>query len=118
MKTVALKIAHPKKRAFLAAYSRCINISEAAKRAKIDRRTHYDWMENDPEYPVAFERAKEEAGDALEDKMQELFFDGNVTAGIFLLKGLRPSKYRENVAMSHSGGLTVKRLIGVPEEEI
>jgi len=36
-----------------------------------------------------------EAGDALEDKLNELAFEGNVTAAIFLLKGLRPEKYRE-----------------------
>ena len=89
------KISHPKKRAFLAAFSRCGSLSQAAKRAKVDRRTHYNWLREDPAYREAFRQATIEAGDALEDKMAELAHDGNVTAAIFLLKGLRPEKYRE-----------------------
>jgi hypothetical protein len=46
-------------------------------------------------YRQAFLEATVEAGDALEDRMMELAHDGNVTAAIFLLKGLRPNKYKE-----------------------
>jgi len=42
------KISHLKKCAFLAAFSRCGSLSKAAKRAKVDRRTHYNWLKNDP----------------------------------------------------------------------
>jgi len=89
------KILHPKKRAFLAAFSRCGSLSLAAKRAKVDRRSHYNWLKSDPAYREAFYQATVEAGDALEDRLMEPAFGGNVTAGIFLLKGLRPEKYRE-----------------------
>jgi hypothetical protein len=85
------KISHLKKRAFLAAFSRCGSLSSAAKRARIDRRTHYNWLA-DPVYQQAFQQAIREAGDALEDKLNEL---ANVTAAIFLLKGLRPEKYKD-----------------------
>ena len=88
-------ISHPKKRAFLAAFSRCGSLSQAAKRAKVDRRTHYNWLKDDPAYREAFQQATIEAGDALEYKMSEMAHAGNVTAAIFLLKGLRPEKYRE-----------------------
>src|ERR1700735_2042298 len=91
------KISHPKKRAFLSAFSRCGSISKAAKRAQIDRRTHYDWLHDDPAYMGAFAQAKIEAGDALEDRMMEMAFEGNVTAGIFLLKGLKPEKFKDRV---------------------
>ena len=46
------EIAHPKKRAMLAALSRTGNISASARAADIARRTHYDWLESDPIPPV------------------------------------------------------------------
>lgn len=88
-------ISHPKKRAFLAAFSRCGSRSRAAHRAKVDRRTHYNWLRDDPEYAKAFDQAMGEAADALEDAMTDFAFDGNVTAGIFLLKGLKPEKFTD-----------------------
>jgi len=97
LSSVALvpQVLHPKKRAVLAAFSRCGSISQAAKRAKVDRRTHYNWVREDPAYGEAFQQATIEAGDSLEDRMTELAFDGNVTAGIFMLKSLRPEKYKD-----------------------
>ena len=89
------KVSHLKKRAFLAAFSRSGSLSQAAKRAGVDRRTHYNWLKSDQLYAVAFHEAVHEAGDALEDKLNEMAHDGNATAAIFLLKGLRPEKYRE-----------------------
>ncbi len=93
------RISHLKKRAFLAAYSRCGSLSVAAKRAGIDRRTHYNWLV-DPVYQEAFQQAAREAGDALEDKLHDVAHHGNVTAAIFLLKGLRPEKYRDQPLVS------------------
>jgi hypothetical protein len=90
------QVLHPKKRAFLAAYSRCGSISQAAKRPKVDRRTHYNWFREDLAYREAFQQASIEACDALEDRMKELAFDGNVAAGIFMLKSLRPEKYKDH----------------------
>lgn len=115
---MAHAISHPKKRAFLAAFSRYPSISKAAKRAKIDRRTHYDWLSDDPEYVKAFAAAREEGAEALEDAMTDVAFDGNVTAAIFLLKGLKPEKYREKIDSRHSGEVAVKRIIGVPDDEL
>lgn len=92
---VAPKVLHINKRAFLAAFSRCGSISQAAKRAKVDRRTHYNWLRQDPGYREAFQHATIEAGDALEDKLSEMAHAGNVTAAIFLLKGIRPEKYKD-----------------------
>jgi hypothetical protein len=90
-----LSISHPKKRAFLAAFSRYGSRIKAAKLAKVDRRTHYNWLKDDTDYREAFAQAEIEAADSLEDAMTDMAFDGNVTAAIFLLKGLRPEKYRE-----------------------
>lgn len=86
----------------------------------MDRKTHYNWLASDPIYRAAFAEAEIEAGDALEDKLTEFGFEGNVTACIFLLKGLKPDKFRErsSVDATFKGDITVKRLIGVPEDEI
>lgn len=113
------KIQHPKKRALLAAYAECGNVSQAARIAECDRTMHYDWMRDDADYAVAFAHAEGEAGDALERKARELAIDGwnepvyqggmkvgtkrkySATLLIFLLKGARPEKYRDRV--EHSG---------------
>jgi hypothetical protein len=102
------KISHVKKRAFLAAFSRCGSLSMAAKRAKVDRRTHYNWLKDDPWYVEAFRQAVIEAGDSLQDKLTEMAFEGNVTAAIFLLKGLKPEIFRDRQAVEFqwSGDLT------------
>ena len=111
-----LKSAHPKKRAFLAVYPGCGTIKAAAEAVKIDRRRHYEWLAADPEYVTAFEQAKEDAADTLEAEAIRRAVHGveepvgwhrGVAGGtvtrysdtllIFLLKGLRPEKYRENV---------------------
>jgi hypothetical protein len=84
-----------------------------AKRAKVDRRTHYNWLKEDPWYVQAFRQAVQEAGDALEDKLNELAHEGNVTAAIFLLKGLRPNKYRERSQVDVKYPKTIDEL---PEE--
>ncbi len=59
-------IRHPKKRAFLAAYSECGNITAAVEAAKIARASHYQWMEHDEEYALAFNVAKEVAIEYME----------------------------------------------------
>ncbi len=72
------KILHVKKRAFLSAFSRCRSLSMAAKRARVDRRTHYNWLKDDPWYKEAFRQAVIEAGDSLQDRLTEMAFEGNV----------------------------------------
>jgi hypothetical protein len=68
------KVSQPRKRAFLTALSRCGSISQAVKRAKVDRRTHYNWLKDDPWYVDAFRQALFEAGDSLQDNLCGLSF--------------------------------------------
>jgi hypothetical protein len=107
------KISHPKKRAFLAAFSRCGSLSQAAKRAKVDRRTHYNWLKDDPWYVRAFQQAVIEAGDAIQDKLTEIAFEGNVTAAIFLLKGLKPETFRDRLEQVNLHDLDLSKVSGV-----
>ena len=51
-----------------------------------------------------------EAGDSLQDKLTEMAFDGNVTAAIFLLKGLKPERFRERIEVRNIQDLKIEDL--------
>jgi transposase len=57
-----------RKRAFLAAYGAGLSIRAAAKAARINATTHYDWLEHSAEYRERFAAVKARADQALEDK--------------------------------------------------
>lgn len=116
--------------AFLDAYAACGNISAACKALGISRQTEHMWRKL-PEYRKLFMDAHEAAADALEAEARRRAVDGvsklvlykgepvkvkNPKTGeetylttkefsdvllIFLLKGVRPEKYRERY--EHSG---------------
>jgi len=112
-------IAHPQKRAFLAAYATCGVIKRAAKLAGIARETHYDWM-NDAEYASAFAQARKQAADALEDEairraqlgtLEPVYANGQKIGTkrrysdsllALLLKARKP-EYKDRIAQEHSG---------------
>ena len=105
--------------AFLKAYAKCGVISRAAVMAKMERRAHYTWMQDDPDYPELFREAHEQAVDVLETEAVRRAVDGyekpvwhkGVQVGterkysdtllIFLMKGNKPEKYRDNVYHRH-----------------
>lgn len=107
------EITHPKKRAFLAAYSECGTITRAAEIAGIERKTHYDWLKADAVYAKACDAAYEQAAERLEEEARRravegvqkpVFYKGEKcgvvqeysdTLLIFLLKGAKPDKYAE-----------------------
>jgi hypothetical protein len=111
---------------FLAAYGKLGNVALAAEIAKIDRRTHYDWLKNDPAYAEAFRGAVEQAGDLLEaearrravEGTERPIYQGGKRVGtvreysdallIFLLKGTRPQKFRENYKIEYTGAVRVQ----------
>jgi hypothetical protein len=86
------RMSHPKKRAFLAAYAQVGSVSGAARAAGVSRRSHSRWLE-DADYASAFETAKDEAADTLEDEARRRAFEGSDVLLIFLLKGALPQKY-------------------------
>lgn len=114
-------IRHPKKRAFLAAYCQVGNVSDAAKLAEINRMSHYNWLQSDERYAELFQQANEIACDHLEAEARRraisgveepVFYHGEVcgtirrysdTLLIFLLKGARPDKFRDNATIRHTG---------------
>jgi hypothetical protein len=118
-------IRQPKKRAFLVAFSKCGTVGKAARAAKIDRTNHPLWMHKDAKYAAAFAVATEEAADVLEEEARRRAVDGmlrfkfdkgepikdprtgdpyyeieyDTTLLIFLLKGMKPEKYRERLSV-------------------
>lgn len=106
-------IEHPRKRAFLAAFSETGSIIRASAKAGIDRHNHSLWMGKDQIYAAAFDLAKEIACDTLESEAvrravegvaEPVFYRGEECGEIrrysdkllmFLLKGVAPEKYRE-----------------------
>ena len=123
-------VQHQKKRAYLLALSSCGNVTLAAKTAGVDRSMVYKWRNGvagrpndhgDEAFRAAEAIAKEMAADRLEEEAWRRavvgvdepvgFYRGEPGAWlkrysdtllIFLLKGLRPEKYRER--FEHSGG--------------
>jgi hypothetical protein len=53
---------------FLAAFSACASVIQAARWAKINRQCHYNWLREDPTYPQRFKDATEAASRTLEDE--------------------------------------------------
>ena len=107
------QITHPAKRAFLSAFAYCGRIRRAALEAQVNWRMHYHWLRADPAYAEAFEQAKGLAADFLEDEairrategvQRAVYYKGTQvgeetlfsdTLLIFMLKGMRPEKYRD-----------------------
>lgn len=109
-----------KQKAFLAAFRESGNITLAAEIVGIDRRYHYNWLK-DAEYAEAFEEAVEHAADRLEQEARRRAVEGvakpvwykGEQCGvvqeysdlllIFLLKGVRPEKYKDRVNQEITG---------------
>lgn len=141
------EIKHPKKRAFLIAYTETGHISNSAKAVGMSRWMHFHWMLKDPAYAAAFAQAKGMAATLLEEEARRRAVDGLIrkkfadgkpvidpktgeqytemeysdTLLIFLLKGLAPETFREHTSIKHEGGVTitkVRKLLIIPAPSI
>jgi len=61
-------------------------VSKAAKRAGIDRATHYNWIKSNPEYAQKVIDIEESTLDFGESALHKKITDGDTTAIIFFLK--------------------------------
>lgn len=95
------------KKKFLNAYARCGSISHAAKEAGIFRSQHYRWLNEDARYAKLFLQAEEILTESLEFEARQRAIKGSDLLLIFLLKGLKPDKYRDNVNVNHSGTVNI-----------
>jgi hypothetical protein len=96
------KVRHPKKKAFLSAFSNCGSVTQAAEAARIDRTLHYVWMES-PEYKAAFDIAIERATRHLEDIAAKRAVEGSDTLLIFLLKCRNRPVFGDRASFEHTG---------------
>lgn len=137
------KIKHPKKRAFLSAFAELGAVGLASESAKVSRMNHYSWLRAEgsdgDDYRAAFAEARECACDNLEaealrrakDGVRRLKFHEGMavidpetgepyvehqfsdTLAIFLLKAMRPEKYRERVDTQVSGSVAISGTVTV-----
>lgn len=129
------------KKEFLAGFAEHGTVTAAAKMAGCGRRTVYDWLARDAEFRAAFAEAEQQAVDSLEreayrralEGTDEPVYQGGKKVGvirkysdtllIFLLKGNRPTKYRERVDVTFQARELAERLAsevggGVTAEDI
>ncbi len=132
-------ISHPKKRALLNALLETGgNVTRSADAAKVDRRTHYDWLDKDPVYVQVFKKCKERAIDVLEAEAirraaegvnEPVYYQGEVVGErkvysdlllMFLMKKLDPSykdSHQQNVGIfGKEGQFKIEFNIPRPEE--
>lgn len=125
------------KAAFLSAYAETGNIKQAAEAAQVGRRSHYRWLAADKRYAEAFAEATEQAGDALEQEARRRAVDGvdepvfyqgaqcglvrkySDTLLIFLLKGVRPEKFKDRHEHTGKDGGPIQAAVVVewPEDD-
>lgn len=79
------------------------NVSKSARLAGVPRRTVYDERDKNPDFAQAWEDALEEGADELEEEARKRALADSDTLLIFLLKGLKPDKYRENKRVELAG---------------
>jgi len=96
----------PQKRAALIAYVQTGTVSGAMRAVRMGRTSWYRWKSEDPQFAEAIADAEGAAADRLEEvaiKRAIAAKDPSDVLLIFLLKGMRPEKYRERYAHQLTG---------------
>lgn len=90
------QVEHQKKGAALKAYVEFGTVTAACRAVGIGRTTWYYWRTHDKEFDIAVREAEEEVADDLEQEAIKRAKEGKSdTLMIFLLKGLRPERYKD-----------------------
>lgn len=107
-----------KKAAMLKAMEDALGVvTIACKTVGINRRTHYTWMADDPEYKKAIDDLQEVALDFAESKLHQSIRNGSDTATIFYLKTKGKKRgYIERQEVQHDGAAFKLNII-MPEGE-
>jgi hypothetical protein len=108
-------VQNPRQRSFLAAFVETGGVVRASELSGVSWKAHYGWKRDDPRYLEEFERAIEVTADRAEAELYRRAVDGynkpisykgviedwyteySDTCLIFMLKGMRPAKYRDNL---------------------
>jgi len=97
------------KKAMIEALEKSLGVvTTAAKAVGIDRSTHYDWYNNDPEYRAAVDSISDIALDFAESQLHKQIQEGEVSSTIFYLKTKGKKRgYVERTEVEHSGELGI-----------
>lgn len=97
------------KKAMIEALEKSLGVvTTAAKAVGIDRSTHYDWYNNDPEYRAAVDSISDIAPDFAESQLHKQIQGGEVSSTIFYLKTKGKKRgYVERTEVEHSGELGI-----------
>ena len=97
---------------FLKAHEGGATVAEAARCAGIHRSTVYRWREQDPEFAMAWDEARQKLVEDLEMEAYKRAIDGSDRMLIFLLKAYKPDTYNEKTQQGRSSaiGLTLAEL--------
>lgn len=87
--------------AFLKAFQQIGTIKGAALAVGIDRSTHYDWMDNDPEYVEEFKHMDKIIVGDVEGKLLEVAISGDTQAIMFYLRCRKPEVYGDRQKIDH-----------------
>jgi hypothetical protein len=98
------------KQLFLTALQNFPNIRAACQKAGISRSLAYKARSLDPAFEDEWIKAIQDGVDVIEATLMARAMRSDTTAGIFLLKNLRPEVYGENVNVNISGSLTVEEV--------
>src|SRR5689334_17255625 len=101
-----------KRKRFLELLSESGNVRASCAALDLCRSTLYEWRRHDADFAAAWDSALERGADGLEDEARRRAMAGSDLLLIFLLKALRPEKYRERsqVDINKSVTLDLKRL--------
>ncbi len=85
-------------RAFLAALENTGSVTAAAEAAGVHRTAAYKQRSGDKAFSQQWDDAIDQAADTLEDEARKRAFGGSDILLMFLLKGIRPQRWRESRA--------------------
>jgi hypothetical protein len=88
------------RKAFLKSLADCGIVRAACEEAGVDPKTAYNNRNSDPEFAAQWQASLDLAADSLESEIRRRAFAGSDLLAIFLMKGLRPEKFREKVFIS------------------
>ena len=84
---------------FLAKLSETGNVTETCALTNINRPTVYAWRNSDESFARAWDAALELGADAMEDEARRRALAGSDALMVFMLRALRPERYRERTTV-------------------
>lgn len=87
------------KATFTQSLAETASVTHAADAAGVSRQTVYRWRQSDPQFADDWDHSLERAADTLEASAYQRAIAGDNLMTIFVLKGMRPLKFRDNAPL-------------------